>query len=234
MPLERAADAHAGAPVGPAMGRDATITGESSHSHRVLLVADFMAKPLVTVSRGQTKADVTPHFAIERHNSFPVIAPDGTLDGLLLKAEMEHFDETARVEDMADRAPATVGLSWPIERAHRMFIALGLRHLLVCERDGRPIGMLTRHDRYAPKEHPEIRAPHPSRRSGYRSDYASSNEIRSGSREFASTSDEAGPVGLRSPTPGASSSSSSILPEAVTNVRSSGNRQGWAHDSVSD
>ena len=45
-----------------------------------------------------------------------------------------------------DRAPAMVTPEWPLERAHRLFAALGLRHLLVVSRAGRPVGMLTRHD----------------------------------------------------------------------------------------
>jgi hypothetical protein len=77
-----------------------------------------------------------------------VICSDGKLHGLLLKAELEdkHFEPETKVEKIADVAPACIGDEWPLERAHHLFTALGLRHLLVIDRDGRPVGMLTRHD----------------------------------------------------------------------------------------
>ena len=39
-----------------------------------------------------------------------------------------------------------VHAEWPVQRAHRLFAALGLRHLVVLGRRGEPVGILTRHD----------------------------------------------------------------------------------------
>lgn len=123
---------------------------QGSHTAE-LLVGDVMAAPLVCVARGQSKAEVLPVIMAERHHGFPVVAPDGTLDGVLLKTELAHFDDTARVDAIADTAPACVAPHWPLERAHRLFLSLGLRHLVVCERNGRPVGIMTRHDFHSPQ-----------------------------------------------------------------------------------
>ena len=56
-----------------------------------------MAQPLVSVSRGQSVAEVRALLAGETHNAFPVLAPDGTLDGLLLRHEMRYFHDEVRV-----------------------------------------------------------------------------------------------------------------------------------------
>jgi len=113
-----------------------------------VLVKEVMATPVACVERGQTKSDIQSCLKDESHNAFPVICSDGKLHGLLLKAELEdkHFEPETKVEKIADVAPACIGDEWPLERAHHLFTALGLRHLLVIDRDGRPVGMLTRHD----------------------------------------------------------------------------------------
>lgn len=45
-----------------------------------------------------------------------------------------------------DRCPPTCHDGWPVQRAHRLFAALGLRHLVVVGSQMQPVGMLTRHD----------------------------------------------------------------------------------------
>jgi len=46
-----------------------------------------------------------------------------------------------------DRSPCVICESWPIERAHRLFTTMGLRHMIVMSRDyARPVGMITRYD----------------------------------------------------------------------------------------
>ena len=50
-----------------------------------------------------------------------------------------------------DRSPCCVHLDWPVDRAHRLFLTLGLRHLVVMDRKyERPLGMITRHDLVQP------------------------------------------------------------------------------------
>ena len=129
-----------------------------------LFVTDVMASDLVTVHRCETKRDVLERLRLATHNSFPVVDPtDGALDGLLLRSELDHFEsDDTPVEAMMDRAPACVRPEWPVERAHRLFSALGLRHLLVVSRNGEPVGLLTRHDlqqrhhwRHASRTHAE-------------------------------------------------------------------------------
>ncbi len=74
--------------------------------------------------------------------------PQGLLCGLLLRDELSHFPPAARVADVMDRAPCCIHRHWPLERAHRLFTAMGLRHLLVLDllEPGRPVGIVTRHD----------------------------------------------------------------------------------------
>lgn len=127
------------------------------------LVADVMAAPLVTVNRTQRRREIEATvLATETHNAFPVVDTiDGSLDGLLLRSEVLRArslprdvngglaasdDDDITVEKMMCRAPACVGPGWPLVRAHRLFTALGLRHLLVVNRHGQPVGMLTRSD----------------------------------------------------------------------------------------
>jgi len=112
----------------------------------VVLVSDVMARPLVTVGVDQIKAAVMLQLASELHHGFPVTAADGTLAGLLTADEMAHFPSETPVRTMMDRAPACISPEWPLDRAHRVFIALGLRHLLVVSSHSRPVGMITRHD----------------------------------------------------------------------------------------
>ena len=47
-----------------------------------------------------------------------------------------------------DRSPVVVHSGWPLSRAHRLFAALGLRHLVVVDprAGGTPVGIVTRHD----------------------------------------------------------------------------------------
>ena len=117
-----------------------------------------MATELRTVTTGQTQIELAAALLLEpRHNSFPVVdAADGTLAGLLLRSELDACRHpSATVEVIMDRAPAIVQPEWPLERAHRLFAALGLRHLIVVSRAGRPVGMLTRHD--LQQQHPPHR-----------------------------------------------------------------------------
>jgi len=119
-------------------------------------VADVMSTELRTVTSGQTQRELAAALLLEpRHNSFPVVdAADGTLSGLLLRSELDACcHASATVEEIMDRAPAIVQPEWPLERAHRLFAALGLRHLIVVSRSGRPVGMLTRHDLQQHQQH---------------------------------------------------------------------------------
>ena len=115
-----------------------------------------MSTELRTVTSGQTQRELAAALLLEpRHNSFPVVdAADGTLSGLLLRSELDACcHASATVEEIMDRAPAIVQPEWPLERAHRLFAALGLRHLIVVSRSGRPVGMLTRHDLQQHQQH---------------------------------------------------------------------------------
>ena len=45
-----------------------------------------------------------------------------------------------------DATPCTVHMHAPVERAHRLFLAMGLRHLLVTNDAADCVGLLTRHE----------------------------------------------------------------------------------------
>ena len=126
---------------------------ERSHDYMAeregaLLVADVMACPLVCVRLEQCRADAEGVLASSTHSGFPVVRDDGTLCGLLLRDELVHFDADAPLGAIMDRSPVVVHSGWPLSRAHRLFAALGLRHLVVVDprAGGTPVGIVTRHD----------------------------------------------------------------------------------------
>ena len=100
------------------------------------------------------------------HNAFPILETGNTglLKGLLSRkdffAVMEDLKDPAKKEhmltgpdhnlidlmDYADRSPITVFPHTTVARAYSIFRKLGLRHLVVIERDGRVCGMITRKD----------------------------------------------------------------------------------------
>ena len=47
---------------------------------------------------------------------------------------------------LADAAPITVRPHTPADRAHALFVSLGLRHLPVVDAGGRVVGVITRKD----------------------------------------------------------------------------------------
>ncbi len=80
-----------------------------------------------------------------------MIGPAGQLVGLLTLSELHRLpadlaDEEATVERAMDRCPCLCHEGWPCSRAHRLFAALGLRHLLVLGPRMELVGILTRHD----------------------------------------------------------------------------------------
>ena len=93
-------------------------------------------------------ADAEGVLASSTHSGFPVVRDDGTLCGLLLRDELVHFDADAPLGAIMDRSPVVVHSGWPLSRAHRLFAALGLRHLVVVDprAGGTPVGIVTRHD----------------------------------------------------------------------------------------
>ena len=112
-----------------------------------VLVSDVMSTALVTVRLEQTKGDVRRLGGLDGHHGFPVMADNGRLHGLLNLEELEHFDDDTPISEIVDQAPCCIHTHWPVERAHRLFATLGLRHIIVMERDyGRPVGIVTRHD----------------------------------------------------------------------------------------
>jgi len=55
------------------------------------------------------------------------------------------------VAELMDRSPCCVHLDWPVDRAHRLFLTLGLRHIVVMDRKyEKPLGIITRHDLVQP------------------------------------------------------------------------------------
>ena len=124
-------------------------TVPSAHGgHAPSLVEDVMGgAPLRTVGVEWSAAAAREEMAASSHNGYPVLSPTGKLCGLLLRDELVHFDDDARVADIMDRAPCLCHRHWPLERAHRLFVSVGLRHLVVIDvAESRPVGILTRHD----------------------------------------------------------------------------------------
>ena len=100
------------------------------------------------------------------HNAFPVFETGNTglLKGLLSKKDlftlMQDLENPAKraqkltgpnhnqidVMDYADRSPITVFPHTTVARAYSILRKLGLRHLVVIERNGRVCGMVTRKD----------------------------------------------------------------------------------------
>ena len=101
------------------------------------------------------------------HNAFPVVEdPTGKklLQGLIsckdflqLMEDLQHPKKKndlligktrseVDVMEYADRSPITVFPHTTVARAYSIFRKLGLRHLVVLERDGRVCGMITRKD----------------------------------------------------------------------------------------
>jgi chloride channel 7 len=101
------------------------------------------------------------------HNAFPVVEdPTGKklLQGLISRKDflqlMEDLQHPKKQKDLligktrsevdvmeyADRSPITVFPHTTVARAYSIFRKLGLRHLVVLERDGRVCGMITRKD----------------------------------------------------------------------------------------
>ena len=170
-----------------------------------LLVSDVMAAPLVTVTAGQCKADVLDALRGETHNAFPVLAEDGTLDGLLLRSELGYFQHGDPVERIMDRAPACVRASWPLDRAHRLFIALGLRHLLAVDQGGRPVGIITRHDLQQSRARPSAIPTATDAEACSPGAGSSSNSISFGATAYQPPSDPAQPLNAASSGPGSPS-----------------------------
>ena len=100
------------------------------------------------------------------HNAFPIVETGNTrlLKGLLSKEDfftlMQDFNNPAKREQMltgpnhnlidvmdyADRSPITVFPHTTVARAYSILRKLGLRHLVVIERNGKVSGMITRKD----------------------------------------------------------------------------------------
>ena len=58
-----------------------------------------------------------------------------------------HYPADTPLVEIVDRAPCCIHQDWPVERAHRLFATLGLRHLIVMDAElVAPVGMITRHD----------------------------------------------------------------------------------------
>jgi chloride channel 7 len=160
LPLERSSHSHSKSHRHThAHGQGRHVVGGGYHSEA--LVSDMMASPLITVQPTQSKAElVHTVLALAEHNGFPAVSDGGKLDGLLLRDELAYFPDSALVEVMMDRAPATVRPEWPISRAHRLFAALGLRHLLVVSKEGQVVGILTRHDLHEDPPHRPLLVAH--------------------------------------------------------------------------
>ena len=113
----------------------------------LVYVADIMSTTLVTLRLGLTKADVLELTDLDGHHGFPVLSETGRLQGLLTLDELDYFGSDTPIADILDTAPCCVHSHWPVERAHRLFASLGLRHMIVMDREyARPIGIVTRHD----------------------------------------------------------------------------------------
>ena len=100
------------------------------------------------------------------HNAFPIVESGNTdlLKGLLSKKDffhlMEDFNNPRKREhmltgpnhnlidlmDYADRSPLTVFPHTTVARAYSILRKLGLRHLIVIERNGKVSGIITRKD----------------------------------------------------------------------------------------
>lgn len=100
------------------------------------------------------------------HNAFPIVETGNTglLKGLLSKKDfvalMDDLDDPVKKEhmltgpshnlidvmDYADRSPITVFPHTTVARAYSIFRKLGLRHLVVIQRNGQVCGMITRKD----------------------------------------------------------------------------------------
>ncbi|KAL1518469.1 hypothetical protein AB1Y20_002761 [Prymnesium parvum] len=133
-------------PAAPLQSPSRAIWQEPPDVERVL-VADIMSTTLVTIRLEQTKADVERAEWLGGHHGFPVLCRAGKLRGLLQLGELAHFASDTPLWDIIDRAPCCVHLNWPVERAHRLFASLGLRHIIVMDAEyQRPVGMVTRHD----------------------------------------------------------------------------------------
>ena len=66
-------------------------------------------------------------------------------------APLASQDNAALIRDVMDRSPLTCHADWPVERAHNLFAAMGLRHLLVLGAPNgadhaAPVGIITRRD----------------------------------------------------------------------------------------
>ena len=133
-------------------GSRAWIEPEMAQVH----VSDVMAPSPEVLTLPMTKAEAGHILEQLTHNGFPVVAPSGELRGLLLRDELSRKDvrETTSISDVMDRAPCCVHAGWPIDRAHRLFSTMGLRHMVVTDqRTNKPVGIITRHDLLEPRPH---------------------------------------------------------------------------------
>ena len=82
------------------------------------------------------------------HAGLPVVSGEGQLVGLLLWSELMRggYDDDVTVDRVMDRCPCTCHAGWPVQRAHRLFSSMGLRHLVVLGSHMQPVGLVTRHD----------------------------------------------------------------------------------------
>ena len=97
-------------------------------------------------SSSNVSASMTRSSSVAAPDTCCVVRDDGTLCGLLLRDELVHFDADAPLGAIMDRSPVVVHSGWPLSRAHRLFAALGLRHLVVVDprAGGTPVGIVRR------------------------------------------------------------------------------------------
>ena len=131
-----------GLPYVPSFRPAARCVIDAGNGRRLLRARDVMASGPIAINASITKAAARAEALASpeamRHSGFPVVDEGGRLVGLLLRDELdlaEHGDD-ALVRDVMDRSPATCHVAWPVERAHSLFAAMGLSHLLVLGEPG--------------------------------------------------------------------------------------------------
>lgn len=139
-------------------------------------IRDIMSSPVVTVGMDATMGEVARTLLAERIGSVVVVDPEGKAVGLLterdfvphpsghpfdphraprvfgksvMRYDLEELYKEARVlpaRKAMRKLPASLTVDDPLQRASDLMLRHGAIHLAVLDDDGRPVGMVSRHD----------------------------------------------------------------------------------------
>ncbi len=123
--------------------------------HMPLLARDIMSSPPLTVTEKTTLREAAKMMCDNRVGSILVVGSDGKLRGILTERDVtcaaSHEDKETPVCDMPvwefmTPDPEYVTPEAPVTEVLDKFRELGVRHLPVVDKDGKPVGVISVRD----------------------------------------------------------------------------------------